>query len=250
MSSESGRAFHWPDGKRAGVSLSFDDARLSQVDRGTAILDACGARATFYVSIAGLDQRLEAWKRAVASGHEIGNHSRNHPCSGNFPFARDRALENYTLRRMEDELLDANDAVAERLGVACETFAYPCGQKFVGRGQNVQSYVPLVAGHFVVGRDGFNETHNAPGFCDLAQVFSVEADTRSFQDLRAMVDRAAEEGGWLIFFGHEIGEAGIRQTTDAAALEALCRYCLDDGSGIWLDTVAAVGKYIRNKRGS
>ncbi len=232
------------------MSLSFDDARLSQVDRGMAILDACGARATFYVSIAGVEERLEAWRLAVAGGHEIGNHSRNHPCSGNFPFARQRALEDYTLRRMEDELLEANEAIADRLGVACETFAYPCGQKFVGRGEDVRSYVPLVARHFIVGRDGFNETHNAPSFCDLAQVFSVEADTRSFDELRGMVDRTAEECGWLILFGHEIGEAGIRQTTDAAALEALCRHCLDPAGGIWLDTVAAVGKYIRSTRGS
>jgi len=117
MSGGRGRAFDWPEGRRAAVSLSFDDARLSQVDRGMTILDACGARATFYVSIAGVEERLEAWRLAVAGGHEIG-------------------------------------------------------------------------------------------------------------------------------------EAGIRQTTDAAAPEALCGYCLDPAGGIWLDTVAAVGKYIRETRGS
>lgn len=30
--------FHWADGKRAAVSLSFDDSRLSQVDTVLAVL--------------------------------------------------------------------------------------------------------------------------------------------------------------------------------------------------------------------
>ncbi|HXI40557.1 MAG TPA: hypothetical protein VNH83_11290, partial [Bryobacteraceae bacterium] len=33
-------AFHWPDGKRVAVSLSFDDARASQVDVGIPLFDA------------------------------------------------------------------------------------------------------------------------------------------------------------------------------------------------------------------
>ena len=32
-------AFHWPDGKRVAVSLSFDDARLSQMDVGLSLFD-------------------------------------------------------------------------------------------------------------------------------------------------------------------------------------------------------------------
>jgi peptidoglycan/xylan/chitin deacetylase (PgdA/CDA1 family) len=241
--------FRWPDGKIAAVSLSFDDARLSHVDRGLAVLDACGARATFYVSIANLDQRLDAWRRALAGGHEIGNHTLSHPCSGNFAFARANPLEDYTLRRMEAELQGANDAIRRRLGVTPATFAYPCGQKFVGRGEGVRSYVPLVARRFLVGRDAFNETHNAPAYCDLAQVFSRDGDGRSFEQLQAMVDAAVEEGGWLILMGHEIGpECGAHQTTHDEALERLCRYCLDEAGGIWLDTVAAVGEYVRRSR--
>ena len=242
--------FAWPDGKRAAVSLSFDDARESQLDPGIVVLDACGAKATFYVSIGGLDRRLDHWRRAADAGHEIGNHTRNHPCSGNFPFARERALENYSLGRMEDELLDAQEAIEDRLGVVCETFAYPCANKFVGRGQTVQSYVPLVARHFLAGRNAYNETHNDPSFCDLAQLWGREADRATVEQLRAMVDQAVEAGGWLVFFGHDVGEAGVHQTVDAAALEALCRYCLDPARGIWLDTVAAVGRHIRDARES
>ena len=37
----------WPKGKEAAISLSFDDARFSQVDRGTALLDSMQVKATF-----------------------------------------------------------------------------------------------------------------------------------------------------------------------------------------------------------
>src|SRR6185503_15300925 len=75
----------WPDGARAALSLSFDDARTSQVDVGLALLDSLGAKVTFYLVPSAVESRLEGWKRAAAAGHEIANHSLTHPCSGNFP---------------------------------------------------------------------------------------------------------------------------------------------------------------------
>lgn len=74
----------WPEGKRMALSLSFDDARLSNVDAGTELLDQYGVKATFFVLPSNVKKRLEGWKKAVTSGHEMGNHSVNHPCSGNF----------------------------------------------------------------------------------------------------------------------------------------------------------------------
>jgi len=239
--------FRWPAGIRAAVSLSFDDARLSQVDRGLPILDAHGVKATFYVSPRAIGQRIDGWRAAVRAGHEIGNHTLTHPCSGNFAFARANPLEEYTLARMEQELLSANEVMRSAIGVTPTTFAYPCGQTFVGRGAGLQSYVPLVARHFIVGRAAFNEIHNDPVFCDLAQITSLEADGKTFDPLKVLVDRTAAEGGWLVLFGHEVGDGG-RQTTVAGALDALCRYCRSPDAGIWIDTVAAVGRHIQTAR--
>lgn len=242
-----GQSFRWPDGIRAAVSLSFDDARLSQVDRGLPVLDAHGARATFYVSPHNLDKRLSGWREAVAKGHEVGNHTLTHPCSGNFGFARGSALEDYTLERMERELVEANDAVEDLLAVRPTTFAYPCGQTFVGRGQNTRSYVPLVARLFTVGRRAFDEIHNAPAFCDLAQVTGLDFDCASLDRIMAMVNAALADGGWLVFFGHDVGDGG-RQTVPASALDALCRHAADRANGLWMDTVSAIGGYILQNR--
>jgi peptidoglycan/xylan/chitin deacetylase (PgdA/CDA1 family) len=144
--------FVWPHGARAAVSLSFDDARLSQVDIGVPILDQHGVRATFYLSPQRIPERQVAWQRAVAAGHEMGNHTVSHPCSGNFPWSRANALEDYTLERFEREVLDANDDIAQALGVSPVTHAYCCGQKFVGRGGSLRSTVPVIARHFVAGQ--------------------------------------------------------------------------------------------------
>ena len=140
-----------------GLSLTFDDARLSQVDKGIPLLDNYGVKATFYVSPRNVKQRLDAWKKAAGNGHEIGNHSLVHPCTGNFPFARDKALEDYTLDEMNVELDSANNILKETLGVRAVSFAYPCGQKFVGRGKNTKSYIPLIALMFESGRGWLDE---------------------------------------------------------------------------------------------
>lgn len=115
-------AFTWPNGKRAALSLSFDDARLSQISTGIPILNQHGVRGTFYVKPSSVDLQLEGWKAAVAVGHEIGNHTVSHPCSGNFLWSRNNALEESTLDAMEDEILRANTYIETKLGVTPRTF--------------------------------------------------------------------------------------------------------------------------------
>ncbi len=240
-------SFAWPDGKRAAVSVTFDDARLTQADVGLPILNRFGVKGTFYVSFQVLEQRLAQYREAVANGHEIGNHSLTHPCSGNFDFARNNALEDYTLERMERELLDANAKIRELLGVEAVSFAYPCGQTFVGRGEAMQSYVPLVAKHFLVGRRAFDEVPNDPGYIDLAMITGLDLDDAPWDRVRQMIDETIEQQRWLVLLGHEVGEGG-RQTVRTDTLEQICEYCTDAANGVWIDNVAVIGRYIKESR--
>jgi peptidoglycan/xylan/chitin deacetylase (PgdA/CDA1 family) len=239
--------FPWPKGIRGAVSLTFDDARLSQVDRLMPILDAHEVKATFYVLPGAVEARLEGWKKAIRSGHEIGNHTMTHPCTGNYPAFRWNSLEGMTLEGMAKDIDDATEAIVRRLGVKPRDFAYPCGQTFVGRGREVKSYVPLVAERFLSGRKWLNEDANDPSFCDLSQLLAFESDGKTFDALKVLVDKAASEGRWLILVGHEVGDGGY-QTTLAPAVEALCRYAKDPVSGIWIDTVGAIGEYVLKGR--
>lgn len=239
--------FTWPGGARAAVSFSFDDARHSQLDPGIPVLDAHGVRGTFYVSLGNVRERQAEWHRAAESGHEIGNHSLRHACSGNFPFARNNPLEDYCLDRMEAELLAANEAIEGLLGVRPNTFAYPCGQTFVGRGEALASYVPVVARHFVVGRHAFDEVHNHPLYCDLAQATSLDLDCADLDHAMRLLEAAVQDGGWIIFMSHEVAPSGA-QATRPDVLDALCRHVAEAANGLWADTVAAVGSYVRDAR--
>jgi peptidoglycan-N-acetylglucosamine deacetylase len=239
--------FHWSAGKRVAVSLSFDDARLSQIDKGLDLLRPTGVKVTFYVSPDNVMKRLESWKRAMANGHEIGNHTLTHPCSGNLAWSFQNPLENYTVEQMTQQIDEANTEIQRLLGVRIATFAYPCGQKFVGRGQAVKSYVPLVAERFLVGRGWNDDYTNNPAFCDLAQAGGTVFDDMDYIEMVELISKAAEQGRWVIFVGHEIG-GKAPFTTDATALAALCRYLQDPAQGVWVDTVENIGKYVRYQR--
>ncbi|MCW5968545.1 MAG: polysaccharide deacetylase family protein [Blastocatellales bacterium] len=239
--------FAWPGNARAAISLSFDDARTSQVDVGTALLDRYGVKATFFVVPSSVEQRLEGWKAAVAAGHEIGNHSLTHPCSGNFPWSRQKALEDYSLEKMHRELVEANERIRHLLGVAPETFAYPCGQTFVGRGLDTRSYVPLVAGMFRAGRGWLGEAPNDPVYCDMAQLTGMEMDGKDIDHILPLIEQARESVHWVVLAGHEIGSDG-RQTTRTGMLEQLLKYARDPVNRVWIAPVGTVARYIRENR--
>ncbi len=241
--------FPWPEGKRAALSLSFDDARLSQVKVGLPLLDRYNIKATFFVLPDPVEQQQQDWQRVLASGHEIGNHSLHHPCSGNFAWARTQALEDYSLSGMAEELRAANQRIAALLGTTPITFAYPCGQTFVGRGAATQSYVPLVAELFLAGRGFFAGGINDPGFADLAQIVASPMDNQRFSQILPLVQAAQATGGWLVLAGHEVGSRGF-QTTFSSMLDKLLRYGVDRRNGLWLAPVGTVAHYIHEQRQS
>jgi hypothetical protein len=247
LSTDKAQGFTWPEGKKIAVSLTFDDARLSQPDKGIPLLDKYGVKATFYISPGNMLNRLEAWKLAVKRGHEVGNHSVLHPCSGNFSWSRSRALEDYTLERMRDELDSANRFINEKLGVIPVSFGYPCGQTFIGRGINVQSYVPLIAMMFETGRGWLSKASNDPSYCDLSQLNAIELDGKSFEQILSLIETAKTSGSWLILAGHEMNVEG-NQTSRLETIEALCKYASDPANGIWINNIHNVAAYIKQKR--
>lgn len=234
-------------GRQAALSLTFDDARLSQIDCGMPILNRHGVRATFYVSPDGVEKRLAAWRSAISAGHEIGSHTKSHPCSGNFAWARSNALEDYTLPRIEQDILACNDYVQHTLGQTPQTFAYPCGQTFVGKGKNHQSYVPIIAKHFVAGRWAYSECAAHPPICDLALLPAREFDCATFAHMVKLVELAIKDGSWLILFGHGVG-GQAPQTVPQDALEQLCEYTKTRQNELWTAPVVEVARYLQEKR--
>src|SRR5437016_1174153 len=135
-----------------------------------------------------MKEHLLAWRAATARGHEIGNHTVTHPCSANFSWANRLGLEDFSEAEMEMELTAANEQIHDLIGITPTTFAYPCGQKFIGRGEKTRSYVPLIARQFLAGRGFRDEFINNPAVCDLAQLAGVHGDETSVEPLRGWID--------------------------------------------------------------
>jgi peptidoglycan-N-acetylglucosamine deacetylase len=240
--------FLWPKGKKMALSLSFDDARYTQIENGIPLFDKYGVKVTFYVLPYYMEPKLEAWKKAANNGHDIGNHSIFHPCTGNFEWSRKKALEDYSLPMMFEELDSANKIINNLLGVVPVSFGYPCGQKFIGRGKETKSYVPLISEMFESGRGWHDEAPNDPAYCDMFQLNGMELDGKSFDEIRKLLESAKDKGSWLILAGHDINDSGS-STSLLSTIESICKFAMDPSSGIWLDNVHNIALYINNQRG-
>jgi peptidoglycan-N-acetylglucosamine deacetylase len=236
-----------PEGASVAVSLSFDDAKVSQLD-GARILDDHGLRATFYVLPSGLAAAPDRWRSLARSGHEIGNHSATHPCSAGYEFSATNALEDKTLRDVATDVDAATAAIHDLLGVRPRTFAYPCGESFVGRGRHRRSYVPLVAERFLAGRGYGSEVANLPATCDLAHLHAYVVDGLDAGEMWSLVTTGMTPGAWVILAGHDIGADGP-QTVRAPELDDLCRRLVRDDR-VWVAPVVDVAERVAAARGT
>jgi len=239
--------YPWPGGCRGAVSLTFDDGMPSQLRVAVPLLDKYGFRATFYVNPAGEEwyDRLTPWREAANSGHEIGNHSLSHPCSCNFSGDPGcRGLENMTLEEIESDILEAQRRLEKVITNQRNwTYAYPCYQEFVGRGRTRQSYVPIVARHFIAAR-GLGETvyANSPLACDLHYLWSWPVQRMSGAQLIGLVERAVTQRRWAILTFHGVNEGHLPISN--VDLEELLAYLDRNRERIWTAPVAEVAERI------
>src|SRR5690606_3789485 len=159
------------DGRSAAVSMTYDDALNEQIDHAAVDLEAAGLRGTFYTpTVTGVvwASRLGEWGDLARRGHELGNHTRNHPCAIRHSFIKPNfSLEAYNETRMEQELLDASKELAAVDGQAVRSYAYTCCEDFVG--PEHASYRPMVARLFPGARGGGDELAD-PWTADLSYV--------------------------------------------------------------------------------
>src|SRR6185436_7645350 len=84
------------------------------------------------------------------------------------------------------------------------TFAYPCSSDTVGLGPTGEDYSPLVAERFLAARVSMSGIAN-PSTVDLLHVPQIDTGGATGDELRAAVDMAIAQGGWLVFLFHGVG---------------------------------------------
>ncbi len=152
----------WPGNFQGAISITFDDGLQSQLQFAFPALNKRGLRATFYLNPRGCEEDascqdswqkgLEPWIAVQNMGHEIGNHTVMHPCSLNIhaDWLEGKNLLDWDLARIENDILEAQRRIKTVFpGQTYTSFAYPCYESTVGKGEYRQSYVPIVAKNFI-----------------------------------------------------------------------------------------------------
>ena len=123
----------WPGKRQAAIALTYDDALGSQLDVAIPQLDGAGLKGTFFLMGRQVGDRVPDWRRASSRGHELGNHTVNHPCArGTYDTPAQYTSEAYTVDLLMTEIRVMNGFLQAMDGRAAHAFATPCGQNIVG----------------------------------------------------------------------------------------------------------------------
>jgi peptidoglycan/xylan/chitin deacetylase (PgdA/CDA1 family) len=238
-----GGKFEWPSGKRAAVTLTYDDALTSQLDHAVPALADHHLRGTFFIT-ENAKNDADRWKSVARRGHELAAHTMLHPCDAAQGWVKKgNALQDYDAARMEAELVDTI-ALLKSLGEKGGpfTFAYPCGSTWIG--SSYESYTPLVRRHFAAAR-GTAATFAVPETESFDNAPAVSGD-KSGEELVKLVESAAEDRVWLILMFHGVGGDFLTVAEDAH--ESLLAYLERHRDTIWTDTFARVSSYVMTHR--
>jgi sialate O-acetylesterase len=278
--SAGGGSVSFKDGAVAAVSLTYDDGLDPHLAIVQPALEAAGFRGTFFLSsfegvdndwalpsvkmpLPPLSPRHLAWQAAGQKGHELADHTVNHPCNSASK-APGFHYTDYTMARMQQEL-DESTARLARLGAAPPiTFAYPCAGDMAGVGQAAEDFSPLVATRFMAARVSVNGIAD-PAKVGLLHVPQLDTGGKSADELKKMVDDAIAAKGWLVLLFHGVGtdQATCPQnlgyapdkcminylTTSEQSHQALVEYLSQKKAQVWTATFKEVATAIKTARG-
>ena len=241
------QGFAWPEGRRAAVSLAYDDALASQLDNAVPALDRHGFKATFYVppGQGTLAERLEEWRAVGRNGHELGNHSLFHQCDGSRPGREwvppHRDLHTTTAAQMRDQVLVANTFLRALDGRQERTFTSPCGDRTAADGEYVDGLRELFVGIKVS-----QGAHLAASMADFDRhaVPVIAPEGVSGRELIAMVEEAGRRGTVAAFTFHGIG--GDYMSVSTQAHEELLAFLAAHRDEYWTAPFVDIARWVRD----
>lgn len=235
-------------GKKCAVVLTYDDGLQVHLNNAIPALDSFGLKATFYISdyFDGLNARLFNWRKAAANGHELANHTVFHPCTGNLPgrsFVKpDYDLNNYTAKRMTDEIKTMNNILKAIDGNSKRTFAYPCGDTKI----NDSAYIDPLKPAFVAAR-GVKSEMLSMDKIDLFNIGCYMVNGQSGEELITLVKKAVASHTLLVFLFHGVGgEHSLNVSLPAH--RQLLQYLKKNQQHIWIAPMLEVAAYIKTQQ--
>lgn len=240
------KTFTWPNGAKAAVNLAYDDALNSQLDNAIPALDKYKLKGSFYLTLVSdtIDKRLEDWRAAAASGHELANHTIFHQCSGAIPGRESwvvphRDLDKISVDALADQIRFANTVLFSIDGKRERTYTTPCGDLKAG-GEN---YLPAIKSEFVAIKSAFGGVIPDMTTLDPYAVTVAVPENVTGKQLIAVVKEAAEKGTMANFTFHGIG--GDHLSVSKEAHEELLKYLADNKDIYWTDTFLNIMKHVK-----
>jgi len=239
-------AFEWPDGKKAAVCMSYDDGIASQLDHAIPDLNASGFSGTFYLTGSNLyPESIEHWREAATQGHELGCHTLFHPCSGEFDWVPEEyKAENYTIRRILDELKVMNQFLFAVDGKYKRSYAYTCYETEVGG----ISFIDTLSrsGMFVGARGGSNDMGH-PRDMNLFDIPSLSiTDELPFEQVIDYVERAMAGGSVAVFTFHGVGGDYIQ--TSREYHQRIIDYLKANEEDLWVAPLVEIASHLGSSR--
>lgn len=240
--------FSWPAGKKAAVSLAYDDALPSQLNNAIPHLNKYGLKATFYLTISSISfqNRKEEWQSVAKSGHELGNHTINHACSRSLPnrewVSPNNDLDLKTVSELVAEVEQVNRILYELDNETVRTFSVPCADHLAGGSNYVESLHSLFAG--IKGTMGGVARTIADIEVTNVNVFSPS--NISGNELIEYVKQAQHYGTLANITFHGIG--GDHLSISNQAHQQLLAYLANNADIYWVDTFKNISEYITKQR--
>ncbi len=219
------------NGHKAATSLTFDGGDPSQLDVAVPELNQRHWHGTFFL-IANHIVRKDEWRKVLASGHEIGNHTLDHQHAKELASADE-----------ESQVVGARRVLQKEFGIQVYTFAYPFNETSPGLKKWVESTHLLARGgntdRYEITPDQDPDWMEIPARGTLTDI--------PLSSYRKWIDADYRKGGWLVWVIHGLegtpsGGEPISQKNFEGILDDL------QSKDIWVGTFLEVGSYFRAEK--
>jgi peptidoglycan/xylan/chitin deacetylase (PgdA/CDA1 family) len=237
----------WPDGAKAAIVLTYDDALTSQLDNAVPALDEAGFKGTFFLSTVKLAD-VPRWREAAGEGHELGNHTIFHPCAAaTYPTEPRNTSEAYTVAAMLAEIQQQNVLLTALDGKPRHGLATPCGQTLAGGEDYIEALRAAGLVDYVRAASASGaEVREGPGSDPMHVPARGFPDDVTGPQLIAYAEEARRGGGIAVFLFHGIG-GDYLQTSNAAHRE-LIAWLAEHREELWVTTLAEAVERARARR--
>lgn len=242
---ESNAQYKWPNGAKAAVVFTYDDALDGHLDVAVPQLDEFGFKGTFYCTgnSPSLYNRTEEWREIANNGHELGNHTLFHPCDGKIHdwIKPEYDLNNYTLEQILGELQTANSLLKAIDGKTERTFGYTCSNYIAGG----EDFTDEIKDMFVAARCDAPIPESMENY-NIYKTPSWGVNSPTAEELIAYIQKAKEKGTIAVFMFHSVGGGYLNVGADEH--RTLLQYIKENEDEFYTGTFLEVMKYIKQNQ--